>query len=225
MRKVIAFSLYNSHRLYLDGAVRCIEFGRWKYPDFCWRFYVGDSVPVSTRAKLRALGAQLISMTGEPENHFSMLWRFYAAEDADIMISRDADSVILWREWHAVQEWLKSNRLLHTMRDNRHHAIPMLGGLWGVRGKIKNIRQLIADFPKQDRKGIDQDFLREKVWPIYRDRSMAHVGHGRCLLYGSRDRSKIKDPNQAVELDFPTDRIRNEFCGQVDPPTSHNHCF
>tara|TARA_R100000742_G_C4278666_1_gene101791 strand:- start:2447 stop:3091 length:645 start_codon:yes stop_codon:yes gene_type:complete len=211
----------------MDGAVRCVEHGRAKYPDWEWRFYIGDSVPAKTTAALRDEGCQLVFMKGVPENYLSTFWRFYACEDSDVMISRDADSVILWREFHAVNEWLGSNRILHTMRDHRHHAIPILAGMWGVKGRIENIRSQIESFPKKNRKGIEQTFLTKRIWPVFRDQSIAHVGHRRCILYGDRvttngHRIKFINPNQAIELDFPTARIDTEHVGQVAPPESHN---
>ena len=79
-----------------------------------------------------------------------MTWRFLPLSDptVDIMVSRDLDSRYLYpcpilaneglprltaREQAAVEEWLKSNLPFHSMRDNLHHGVEILGGMWGAR--------------------------------------------------------------------------------------------
>ena len=223
--------MYGSDTLYTDGAVRCVKYGRDKYPDWEWRFYIGDSVPRHVCDSLEEMGCNLIYMKGEPENNLSMFWRFYAAKDSNIVIFRDADSVILWREVHAVNEWLQSKKSLHCMRDHYWHDIPILGGMWGIKGGIPNVVEMIASFNKEDRKGVDQKWLTEFIWPIYKDESLSHVGHENGILYGDYEKrnpeitSRIKNNEKidgAIQLDFPTLRKNNEHVGQVNPPCSHN---
>jgi len=69
-----------------------------------------------------------------------MFWRFFAAADPTIsrFISRDVDSRLIRRDFIAVQEWERSGRQFHVIRDHPSHSrYPMSGGLWGcVRGAI-----------------------------------------------------------------------------------------
>ena len=51
----------------------------------------------------------------------------------DIYISRDLDSRINSREAAAVEEWLKSDRDFHFMRDHPLHGTTILGGAWGTK--------------------------------------------------------------------------------------------
>tara|TARA_Y100000401_G_scaffold36988_1_gene27700 strand:- start:3237 stop:4859 length:1623 start_codon:yes stop_codon:yes gene_type:complete len=232
-KRVISFSLYGKDPLYTDGAIRCVKYGKHKYPEWEWRFYVGDSVPEHVCDVLSDLGCNLIYMKGKPEDLTAMSWRFLAAEDADISIFRDTDSVILWRELHAVNEWLESNKTLHCMRDHRWHDIPVLAGMWGIKGKIPDIADIISRFYKKypdfkSRKGglksWCQKFLHECIWSKYKDDSIAHVGHDKCILYGKymqRETSRI-DQFGAVQLDFLTPRRNGEHIGQINPPRSHN---
>ena len=186
-------------------------------------------------------------MKGVPENYCSTLWRFYACEDSDIMISRDVDSVIMWREYWAVQEWLNSNRVLHCMRDSAAHEADMLAGMWGIKGPIEDIREQIDRFPQRDYHGVDQEFLGKEVWPVFRDRSIAHVSSRNCLRVGDEftdrnDRTATLNPNQAIELEFPTPLVDNNgvkmvgspekyldvgwaFVGHPWPPESHNNNY
>ena len=66
---------------------------------------------------------------------FGMLWRFSPIADPLVaeFHSRDLDSRPTEREWAAVEEWLRSNRTFHVMRDHYSHKVAMLGGLWGMR--------------------------------------------------------------------------------------------
>ena len=53
-----------------------------------------------------------------------------------MFISRDLDSRINEREQAAVQEWVKSKRAFHMIRDMPEQLSidwPMLAGLWGCR--------------------------------------------------------------------------------------------
>ena len=63
------------------------------------------------------------------------VWRFLPTLDpqVEIFMSRDLDSPIKPREVEAVEEWVKSEKALHVMRDHPAHGVPMLGGLWGAR--------------------------------------------------------------------------------------------
>ena len=33
----------------------------------------------------------------------------------------------------AVNEFLNSSKLVHVMRDNPYHNVPILGGMWGIK--------------------------------------------------------------------------------------------
>jgi protein O-GlcNAc transferase len=108
-----------------------------------------------------------------------MFWRFWASEekDVDIFLSRDCDSRISEREVIAVNEWLNSDKDFHIMRDHPYHNVPILGGMWGCRnGLMKKIRlsNLINEWGKYERKGIDQDFLGEVVYPLIFNNAFEH---------------------------------------------------
>ena len=59
-----------------------------------------------------------------------MVWRFIPLLDplVDTFLSRDADSYILDREVAAVEEWLNSKYMFHSMRDHPYHGGCILGG-------------------------------------------------------------------------------------------------
>ena len=61
------------------------------------------------------------------------------------------------------------------MRDNHQHATPILGGMWGARrGVLSDIKQLIEDYSKGDFWQVDQNFLKDVVFPIVKDDALVH---------------------------------------------------
>ncbi len=56
-------------------------------------------------------------------------------------MSRDLDSLVMPREWAAVEEWISSGRAFHMMRDNPEHGASFLGSAWGVYLADEEVRQ------------------------------------------------------------------------------------
>ena len=66
---------------------------------------------------------------------FPMTWRFLPLMDStvDIILSRDFDSLVTFREYSAVNQWLKSNATFHLMHDH-----PLQCGLFFLNGITTN---------------------------------------------------------------------------------------
>ena len=63
-----------------------------------------------------------------------------ADRSVDVTCSRDLDAPVIQRDADAVQEWLKSNKIFHTMRDRNVHGTSILAGLWCFRNdKDRNL--------------------------------------------------------------------------------------
>ena len=99
----------------------------------------------------------------------------------------------------------------------------MVGGLWGVRGPIPNLRQLITDWlaRHQDQsfpKGIDQHFLAEVVYPLVVKDACIH--HARPDAYSDVPNRTFKDE---TTLPFPTKRkSARDFVGR---PRGYRKCL
>ncbi len=176
MTKIIAFSLWGKDPKYTIGAVRNAELAKEIYPGWTCRFYTGDDVSEDIENQLIDNGAEVCKMYGSSWN--GMFWRFFAADSDDIMISRDTDSRLGLREKVAVDAWLASDMDFHIMRDHPYHQTEILGGMWGVRnGLLSGIKDMIAnyDLGEYDNKyQVDQNFLREIVYPLVKDHSIVH---------------------------------------------------
>lgn len=174
MTKIISFSLWGSNQKYTIGAIRNSELQKTFFPDWTCRYYIDEhSVPKEIVDQLISNGCQVIKCGHG--NWGSMFWRFYAAEDSDIMLSRDCDSRLSEREVIAVNEWLESDKDFHIVIDHPWHNVKILGGLWGVRNNLlKNIRHLISKWKIVNRLQTDQEFLTAIVYPIIKDNAFVH---------------------------------------------------
>lgn len=177
MKKIISFSLWGENPVYNVGAIRNAELAKEIYPEWICRFYYGRTTLSETLEKLKSFdNVELVDMEVDGD-WTGMFWRFYPAsdEDVDVVIVRDCDSRLNMREKYAVDEWLVSDKGFHIMRDHPAHGTEILGGMWGSKkGTIKNIKLLINEYIKGNFWQVDQNFLREKIYPIVRLDSMVH---------------------------------------------------
>ncbi|NQX40832.1 hypothetical protein SAMN05421820_104236 [Pedobacter steynii] len=197
MKKIISFSLWGENPMYWIGALKNIELAKVLYPDWVCRFYVDAASSPALIKTIDQADCEMVLM--EPSEDFAgLFWRFYAAEDADIMICRDADSRLSKREVDAVNQWLDTDHLFHIMRDHPHHTALIMGGMWGCRD-TGGIRDLTDQYPYKCFKGTDQRFLAKNIYPQVKDHAIIHDSYN---LFGDG-------------TDFPTSRINDEFVGRV----------
>jgi hypothetical protein len=188
-----------------------IEEAKMKYPDWIVRiyyyslniskeeiFHIEDNyknVDFCDSTNIPVFGNVLQWLPGKMQ-------RFLPLADSlvDIYMSRDIDSPILERELTVVHTWLDSQKTIHIMRDHIQHAIPILGGLWGIklnkeRSWIKNISQylLTPDIVRCYTGERDQTFLEDYIWPY------ASINNKMTLEYDSFYCEKF--PNS---LPYPT---------------------
>jgi protein O-GlcNAc transferase len=197
MKKIISFSLWGDTPMYTVGAIRNADLALTIYPDWICRFYVGSSTPEDIIKQLESRSNCEVIRMKEAGDWTGMFWRFYAADGDDIVISRDADSRLNLREKAAVEEWLSSDKDFHIMRDHPYHGTEILGGMWGARnGILKGLIPVINSYFKGNYWQVDQDFLRDKVYPLVYNNAITH------------DEFFIKKP-------FPTRRADKDFVGMA----------
>lgn len=177
--KYVSFSLWGNNPLYNIGAIRNSELIKTIYPDWKMVVYYDKSVPKNTIDELIKNDVNVISM--DDSDIFPSFWRFLIAdkEDCEYAVFRDCDSRISVREKLAVDEWVNSNKKIHVMRDHPAHRIPfgstklgILAGMWGIKGNVIEIENLIREFitNKKDGYGIDQSFLSIIFQQFFDDR-------------------------------------------------------
>ena len=198
MKRVISFSLWGNDPKYSVGAIRNAKLAPRIYPGWICRYYIGSDVAPEVAERLASYPHCEVERMAS-SNWGGALWRFAPAgeEDVAVMISRDTDSRLNEREAEAVREWLSGDHQFHIMRDHPWHFHLILGGLWGAkRGCLAGIQAMIEDYSKENRYGIDQDFLRDRVYPIVFDSALVHDE-----FYSGND--------------FPRPRRGFEFVGQA----------
>ena len=175
----VSFSLWGDNPIYNIGTIRNAELMGKFYPNWKMIVFFDDSVPSYTIKELqkRNVETRLFS----DKSIYGMFWRFFAADlpDCEYVIFRDADSRISLRESLAVDEWIKSGKSLHVMRDHPYHGIPagnnqlgILGGMWGIKSKTLKITEMIYNFgqSKVHNYGNDQTFLKSVYSELEKDR-------------------------------------------------------
>ncbi len=192
--KVISFSLWGNKKIYQVGSIRNAKMAKDVYPDFqCWFYIHIDTVPKETVDKLREFdNVKIIEKSGELDSMKPMTWRFEAIDfpEVEIMMSRDVDTQILFREVLAVNEWIKSGKLLHIMRDHPWHRYKIQGGMFGVRKSDITWIDKIEIFCDKGTYNYDQIFLSNIIYPLYKDNCMIHASF-----------NKLEGPE--ICLDFP----------------------
>lgn len=168
--KVISYSLWGDNPTYTIGAIKNADIASVLFPEWICIFYCFNSVPPNIIKELQSRSNVVVRFVDEEynkEDSRGMFNRFLPADEEGVeyMISRDTDSRLSHRERLAVDSWIASGADLHVMRDHPYHGVPILGGMWGVKGgKLKGIAHYIEEFKPRSDKGQDQSFLWEWVW-------------------------------------------------------------
>jgi hypothetical protein len=189
----IAFSLFGTAEKYFCGMDRNIALAEEHFPEWLVRIYMPDEMCGSEWHK-RFEPYVKFNPSGIPP----MFARFliHDSPDCDRFIIRDADSRLSQREVDAVNAWITSGRLLHTMRDHpAHTSFPICGGMWGGQGgKLlggRSMEHAIRNWIKT-RAGAyaghdpDQKFLADVIYPANKDSMLQHDSFSAKYYAGSK---------------------------------------
>ena len=175
---VISFSLYGNNPKYTHNAIINALTAEVVYPGWICRFHHDKTVPENILSTLRAFkNVELIERTAVRENNSRMLWRFYDASDPTVavMMSRDCDSWLSFREAFSVKKWLSSDKGVHILRDHCYHGQKIMGGMFGIkRGVVADMKQLCDTYTISN--DYDQGFLATAVYPNILHTVMVHMG-------------------------------------------------
>ena len=202
-KRIVSFSLFGTNPLYLEGALRNVQLLPSVYPGWIARIYVSQEISPEFCRRFSGAGAEVIQKqrVGLVDGTF---WRFLPASESDIeaVVIRDVDSRVTLREFAAVEEWLASGKTIHIMRDHPSHQTTILAGMWGCRGgSIPDMPKLIKKWGLWSKKGLDQGFLRDVIYPRFRNDCFVHSDY--CEYHGESAHP------------FPMNRNGGEFVGAV----------
>lgn len=213
-QKVISYSFYGRHfsekeqeRLYFTGIWNNLLMIKKHYPDWTMRLYHNLGQKDSRHEALCFLtchdpdfdlcDVKNLPNLGDATDINRMNWRFLPLLDHQVthFMSRDLDSGIIEREKLAVEEWLKSEKNFHVMRDHPHHKFVIPGGLWGAKLYNERVRKaLITTFFEASKDklfwtlggyeeyGRDQDLLTKYFWPWVKYDNLSHDSYS-CTKY------------------------------------------
>ena len=178
MKQVISYSLYGQQLKFLVGAIKNAQLAQRFFPGFTVRFYVGNSVPSWCRSTLALFPNVEIILVDEPENSISRMWRFRAILDpkVDVVLSRDADARLSYREVLAHQEFLDSQFDFHIIRDHpTGHGYLISAGMFACKNKGMNFfEKLWSETPLRDTYMQDQEFLSSQIYPQIAGNVLVH---------------------------------------------------
>lgn len=218
MVNAFSFCLYGPENpRYYPGLLYNIKLAKQYFPDWKVYVYVAPDVDASMIDQLKRLDNVELRETGVT-GPINMIHRFYAIDEdtVDVMMVRDADSRIHWKDRWAIREFMRQPEFIaHTIRDNIEHTADMMGGLWGIRKSAGlNLHSEYAAYREDrqlgHRQGHDQNFLSDVIYPKV---------VGRMLVHYSNGRRKVRE----TAVEFPFDWINDVYCGRIesdfyDPP-------
>ena len=215
MVNAFSFCIYGREQpKYHTGLLENIRLASIHFPDWQVIVYVGSETPAEYIQTLHAALNVVVRLTGIP-GHRNSLHRFFALEEPDVelMMVRDADSRIHWKDRWAIQRFLDSDRGAHIIRDHREHSTPILAGLWGLRKGVltRPLREMVAEWSPVHAGsgavddptgfGIDQNFLKLVLYPLITGQSLVTYSFN-CLY-----------PGEHAEP-FPFEWTDELYCGQ-----------
>lgn len=207
MKKIISYSLWGDNPKYTVGAIKNALLANKLYPSWISRYYYGSTVPENIITQLSEIpNTETVLMTTE-NNWKSMFWRFQSCYDNSVEISifRDTDSRLSSREKLAVDDWLKTGKTFHIMRDHPFHKYPILGGMWGYRHNHRyDMKTLLSSYTPSNQYGTDYEFLGNILYPLIMEDKVVH-------------------DDFFEHKPFPTSRIANEFVGDVFDENDNRH--
>jgi len=175
--RLITFSLFGNNPLYCEGAVENARLAKEIYSDWTARFYVDFDTPEEYVYRLKEHDAEVL-LRQKNSAYDALNWRFlpFIDDTVEVWISRDCDSRLSWRERMAVDEWLKTDKACHLMRDCHNHGYTIMAGMFGINNVLYHQRygKLNLDVPVQCNREDDQTILQNHVWPMIINDHICH---------------------------------------------------
>lgn len=211
MVNAFSFCLYGPENVrYYPGMLENIYLVGKHFPSWKVYIYYAPDVEEPMMNQLRACSNVVLIPTGITGEK-NMIHRFFAIDEpgVDLMMVRDADSRIHWKDRWAIRGFVESPCLAHTIRDNVQHGARMMGGLWGIKKMAGiNIRAeynaYIEDSTSWYRTAHDQNFLADVIYPKVLPHLLIHCSNAPLF----RDEKNI--------VVFPFEWTNDVYCGRVE---------
>jgi hypothetical protein len=222
---VFSFCIYGPEQpKYHGDLLRNIDIITEHFPDWRIFIYVGADTTESYIRTLSSYPNVLLRFTNIV-GHKNSVHRFFAIDEPNVnlMVVRDADSHVHWKDRWAINDFLASGKGAHMIRDHPLHTCPILAGLWGIRkGVLKEpIRAIYEHWTPVSAGsgtdphgfGIDQNFLTVCIYDRIAADAIVYYSHDICMFAGEH------------LVKFPFEWNKEFYCGRrefeyrTDPKT------
>ena len=181
--RVISFSLWGNNPVYNIGAVENANRADKIFKDWTCRFYVSKDVPKEIVEVLKEKKNVEVVTVPHDSDWRGTLWRLFVLDDpkVDVAIFRDTDSRITFRDYYAVEDWMRTGQQIHIMRDHPfNNPSPISGGMWGcVANKFRwlpaEARNYISSFDSVMLTQEEVLRLQEEGRPILSDTTTTEI--------------------------------------------------
>ncbi|MDJ0503775.1 MAG: hypothetical protein PX635_00805 [Nostocales cyanobacterium LE14-WE12] len=138
------------------------------------------------------------------------------------VLCRDLDSPTTKKEAQCVQYWLNKGSAMHAITDSVSHNIPLLGGMIGIKTDTWTLRMpdswdkllQLNQHIDYKRKGADQTFLNETVYPAWANKGSESITQHYLLGMAN---TFLNDWHNEVPtyLDLNIPEETNTICGHI----------
>lgn len=168
--KVFSFCIYGTERNYYDGLLENIKIIQEYFPDFEIYIYKGecDSSWIFEGKRVRVIETNSSGLV-------NVLYRFLPLGEIDVGFVRDADSRITERDRWCIQEFLKSSKKYHIIRDHYWHRSKIMAGMFGW----KKICSEKINIPLSDNLvyGFEEIYLSNIIYPLIKSETLVHTNN------------------------------------------------
>ena len=183
-KKLISFVIWGDCELYNYGIYENVLIAPKIFPNWIVRVYFTKTAIKKVINKLKKFEHVELYLIDAENCSGNSMFRFFPIFNRNIktVIFRDADSRLLLKDKIAVDEWLKSDKSFHLMRDHKLNGL-FMAGMWGMKRNkliINNKKKLLNDFWKfyrLEKWGVDQMYLRKSLYPIIKNDIITHTNY------------------------------------------------
>lgn len=239
-KKVISFSLWGNIKLYTIGMVKNAILAKKIFPDWIVYVYYDNTVPNIIINYLNKMDNVELKFIDKPSGskkwkecgQFGMFWKFYPFDDneVDIWMARDVDSRISLYEKKKIDDFLKSDKIIHAFLFNDKKKLR--GGTTSFKNYLSNkdtrknlkIYKLIDEFVKDKENTpfyTDERFLNNILYHIF---SNKYCWDNQCHNINKLKQMKvvINSPNcHKYNIDY-VGRVVDEYDISCDKGNNNN---
>lgn len=208
MKKIIVFSLWGNIPCYTVGAIKNALLAKKYFSDWICRYYYDNTVPNEIIEKLKSFDNTELIFIEKPSGsngwkqpgQYGSLWRYsvFNDDDVEIWMSRDTDSRISPYEKIYIDEFINSDKIIHSFRDEKEPLLragmisfknySLKGNTYIdnriINGKKLDIKEMMNYINKDNTPFYcDENFLKEKLLPLYKNYYYFNLRNDGSILF------------------------------------------